>query len=949
MKICRVFRQLPVLLLPFLSLLVTAQVPQPQLRMGIDESSRVSLSGSRNPRVSAASDLGSVSPDMVVRGITLAFRRSAAQETMLQDLLREQQKLKSPLYHQWLNPETFAARFGRAESDLVAVERWLTSSGFQIDNVARTRDRITFSGSAAQVRAAFGAELHYYQESGEVHFAPATDITLPANLASVTLAVLHLSNFRPKPAARVMPGVQPAFTSSATQAHYLTPKDVLTMYDAGWLYAQGGFASGQGLAVVGQSFVNTSTPSSVETFQTNLTQYTPITPVLVPNSGPQAISPGDEGESEIDLEYSSGIAQNANVFLVYVGANQNYSVFDALAFAISENIAPVVSISYGACETLLSPSELDNYDALFEEASAQGQTLVASSGDSGSTACAPYSSAQGVTPAEQQGLSVNFPASSPHVTAVGGTQMAAGTFTPGAGPYWASAPNAGIDVVGSLLSYVPEVVWNEGSPSHGIVAGGGGTSAHYPRPAWQNSYLGMPAGTYRLVPDIALQSSLASPGFIMCSSDLALMYQAGQTSSCSSGLLGSNNQYTIAGGTSFAAPIFAGFVALLNRAENATGQGNINPVLYRMAASPNSYSAAFHDITSGSNACVANSGICVAADESSYAAAPGYDEATGLGSIDFRALMATWPPSATAALSPMVVLLIPSTYAAPPGQTVPIQIVVGSLYSQNLSIPTGSVSVSVDGQVVNPALEFTSSSPSYYSASVTYDFLTPTLAGSHLVSVRYSGDTTHAPAMATYSALVGNVLATGGITLNAADLRVVNGSTGSTQVTVTPTNGYEGRVVWSLTAAGTGNLNACYSIASLPVNGVSTIKLTVGVGKACTSARPSSSAFRIIRHAGLTTRDIRSLWSNAEVKGLYTCVLICGCLAGARRRSRLTLFIVAALLLIPTITACGGGGNNSGTPAPPPSSSTSYSLTLTGTDSVNSSITASTIFTLTVN
>jgi subtilase family serine protease len=246
----------------------------------------------------------------------------------------------SSLYHRWLTPKTFAARFGVADSDIVAAESWLISHGFHIDNVARSRDRITFSGTAAQVQAAFGAELHHYRAEGELHFAPASDLTLPAELASVTSAVLHLSDFRPKANVKVMAGARPDYTSSSTQAHYLAPNDVRTMYDVNSNY----YGTGQGLAVVGQSFVNTSLPSIIGTFQVNLTQYTAISPVLVPGSGVEAISPGDQSESEIDLEYASGIAQNANIFFIFVGANQNYSVMDALSFAITQRIAPVAGI-----------------------------------------------------------------------------------------------------------------------------------------------------------------------------------------------------------------------------------------------------------------------------------------------------------------------------------------------------------------------------------------------------------------------------------------------------------------------------------------------------------------------------------------------------------------------------------------------------------------------------
>lgn len=382
--------------LAFGSLPLFAQGPAPRLGRSITDTSRVVLAESRSPRVRDAEDLGPVAPDMAVPGITLVFRRSATQEAALQGLLAAQQDRSSSLYHRWLTPETFAAQFGVADSDIANAESWLVSHGFHIDNVARSRDRITFSGTAAQVQAAFGTELHRYRAEGELHFAPQSDLTLPAELASVTSAVLHLSDFRPKPSVKAMTGGSPDFTSFPGQAHYLGPNDVRTMYDVVNDVSTNSYyyGTGQGLAIVGQSFVNRT---SIGNFQ-QLAQYTPINPVLVPGSGVEAISPGDESESEIDLEYASGIAQNANIFFVFVGSNQNYSVMDALSFAITQRIAPVVSISYGTCEPLLSPTDLDQYNALFEEASAQGQTLVAASGDSGSTACAPYSSAQGVTP-----------------------------------------------------------------------------------------------------------------------------------------------------------------------------------------------------------------------------------------------------------------------------------------------------------------------------------------------------------------------------------------------------------------------------------------------------------------------------------------------------------------------------------------------------------------------
>lgn len=948
MQLFRVVRPLLGFVLPLCSLPVFAQAPAPRLGKGITDTARVVLSESRNPRVDTAQDLGPVSPDMGVPGITLVFRRSAMQEAALEPLLAAQQDPASSLYHRWLSPESFAARFGVADSDIVAAEGWLVSHGFRIDNVARSRDRITFSGTAAQVQAAFGAELHHYRAEGELHFAPASDLTLPAELASVISAVLHISDFRPKPNVKTMAGARPEYTSSSTQAHYLTPNDVRTMYDVNPNY----YGTGQGLAVVGQSFINTGMPSSIETFQANLTQYAPINTVLVPGSGVEAISPGDQSESEIDLEYASGIAQNANIFFVYVGADQNYSVMDALSFAITQRIAPVVSISYGICETLLSPSDLDQYNALFEEASSQGQTLVASSGDSGSTACAPYSSAQGVTPAEQQALSVNFPASSPNVTAVGGTQMAAGTFAAGNSAYWYTASTT--DTTHSLLSYVPEVAWNEGSASNGIAAGGGGASTYFPRPAWQSAYSGMSAGTYRLLPDIALQSSIASPGFLLCTSDPAMLNGEGQTSSCVDGLLGSNNKFTLAGGTSFAAPIFAGFVALLNQAENASGQGNINPELYSLATGSG---AVFHDITSGTNACAAGAADCGSAGESSFAATAGYDEATGLGSIDANALMTAWPVSATVGLQSTVILIEASATTATAGETLPIQIFVSSVNNPSASpVPTGAVSVSVDGSVVDSSLAIATAPNYLWQALATYNFVAPATAGSHLIAVTYPGDATHAPSSAIFSVMVGNVTASGGMTLSTGNLTIANGGTGSTQVTVTPTGGYNGRMVWSLTASASSstnsNLSACYAIAPLLVNGVSTTNLTIGIGTACESALPADRvAFRPLSQRMAANRETRAHWNGIRTTGVCACALICGCLVGSRRKWRLSLTVVVVLLLPfagANMIGCGGGAKSTSPPTTTPTATT-YTVTLSGTDSVNNAVTASTTFTLTVD
>ncbi|WP_353063763.1 protease pro-enzyme activation domain-containing protein [Tunturibacter psychrotolerans] len=943
-RICRVAPPLFLTVLLFCSLSAFAQRPARRLTQAIAGSARTTLTGSRTPQARRGQDLGAVAPQLSIPGITLVFKRSPAQEADLQQLLASQQNPSSPLYHQWLTPDTFATRFGMADEDLAAAETWLQSHGFHIESTTRSRDRITFSGTATQVQSAFGTDLHYYQVDGEQHFAPAADLTLPSELAAVTAAVLHISNFRPKPTIKVQTRPQPDYTTLSTQTHYLGPQDIATMYDLNALYKSGFTGTGQALAVVGQSYVDTSTSSKVSAFQSGFSKYNPINAVLVPGSGVEAVSLGDEGESEIDLEYSSGIAQSANIFLVYVGANQNYDVFDALAFAVDQNIAPVVSISYGLCESLMSATDLDAGNALFQQASAQGQTLVAASGDSGSTACAFFTS-DGLPLTQQQALAVSYPADSPFITAVGGTQMAAGTFAAGSSQYWASASI--FDTVSSLLSYVPETVWNEDSATIGIAAGGGGTSAHFTRPTWQSGVPGISSGAYRLLPDIALQSSIASPGYLLCSDDSSLTDPA---TSCVG-----DSQYTVAGGTCFATPIFAGLVAILNQIEHATGQGNVNPVLYSLASNPTSYAAAFHDIISGSNACVSGVTDCASPGESGYAATPGYDEATGLGSIDFGQLVKAWPSSSTASLPSTVITFDASNTSVAPGASDQTQITVG-IVVPNFGAPTpsGSVTVSMDGTVAQKSLAL-SPDPDDSSSAANFSFVAPATSGSHLLAVTYPGDATHAPSSATLPILVGSVTATGTFTVAAANLTVANGSQGSIPISATPNAGYSGRVAWSLAATTTtGTAEVCYFISPSSSN-PNAATLTIGVGSICSSTAPAErSNFRTLTSRASSRKENSSPWGNNASLVVCASLIACGSFFTRRRRLGPSLWIVIALITAASIglSGCGGsGGGSSGGAAnttSPPGSST-YTLTLTGTDSVNTAIKASTNFTLTVN
>ena len=625
-----------------LGLPATGQQPAPRITAEIDSRQRVPLRGSHSPMARAQNENGRVSPETRLEGIGMVFSRTDAQEKDLQELIAAQQDPSSPHYHQWLTPEQFAARFGVADSDLTVVENWLTQEGFSIEEVSRSKNQMRFSGAVQQVEQAFGTELHYYKVNGERHFAPDRDLTLPASLALVVQAVTNLSTFRPHPhivRKDPQPATQYHFTSGQTGNHFLTPKDVATIYNITPAYNAGLNGSGQSIAVVGQSEI---VMADIENFQA-AAGFSLKDPVrkFVPNSGTATIVTGDESESDLDLEYASTIAPGATIYFVYTGNNANFNVWNSIEYAITQKLAPIISSSYGVCEPLVPQSFYDSLNGTFlAQAAAQGQTVISASGDGGSTDCA---GSTGATTAQQQALSVDFPASSQYVTGIGGTEFPAADVASGNSTYFSSSGSS--DVISSALSYIPEQAWNDNAMGT-ISASGGGISTLTPRPSWQTGVTGIPSGSFRLVPDISLSASPNNAGYLYCSSDTSTKV----TGSCANGFRDTNNtNLTVAGGTSFGAPIFAGMMALINQ-KMGSAQGLANTRLYALAANVTTFAAAFHDITIGTNNCsAAGTTLCPTsiAAATNYPAAAGYDLAAGLGSVNFNSLLTEWSGGST--------------------------------------------------------------------------------------------------------------------------------------------------------------------------------------------------------------------------------------------------------------------------------------------------------------
>jgi subtilase family serine protease len=911
------------------------QTVRPRITQDINSAERVTLTGSHQPMARTEQDAGRVSSGKQLEGLTLVLSRTSEQESDLQSLIAAQQDPTSSQYHQWLTPDEFAARFGVTDSDLEKIESWLQQQGLAVTGVSHSKNRITFSGTVNQVESAFKIEIHYYKTGSTTDFAPATDISIPSVLSSVVQGVSNLSTFRPKPHVKFKTGqrvssASPNFTSSQSGSHYLSPTDVTTIYNVSPAYSAGYTGEGQAIAVVGQSAIHVS---DIENFQ-KAAGFSVKDPslVLVPNSGSATYyTGGDEAESDLDLEYTSTIAKGATIYFVYTGNNQNYGVFDSLEYAIDTKLAPIISLSYGACETALGSSDYATYNGILAQGAAQGQTVVAASGDSGSTDCYEQTT---LTTAQRQALAVDFPASSQYVTGLGGTEFPSSDVSPSNTTYWTSASSS--DVVSSAKSYIPEQVWNDDSSSNGLSSGGGGTSTLSARPSWQTGVFGITSGTYRLVPDVSLDSSPENAGYLFCSSDSDA---TGVSGSCSNGFRDSNSTYlTVAGGTSFASPIFAGMLALINQKLNSTGQGVINSVLYQLASNSSTYASAFHDITSENNACTAGSSYCSGSATSQYSATTGYDQATGLGSVDLYNLLSAWPtPTNTSSKTSSKTTLSAATTAPASGASDVVSITVLSNSSTVSSTPTGTLSIAVDGTTINSSVALSNGSASYNFSS--------TVSGTHVVTATYSGDATFAGSMGTITLTIGS---TTGTTSG-------SGGSGSSTVTVTPSGGFTGTVDLSLSTTNSYlQQYACYDLSSVNVTSTSSVSqtLTIYLGTTyCENAQLKSHVHRFESATLGSAFNFTSPHGSSSSTMTLAGILTIGLLGLRRRRIRRVCLLLLGIVSGVHLVGCGSGGSSSSknfAVAVSPSTMTisagtssvptgTYSITVTGSSSTLSS------------
>ena len=399
-----------------------------RLTAPIDESTRVALQGTVHPLAIAANDRGAVPESLPLERIHMVLKRSDSQEKALRQLVQDMHTPGSASYHKWVTPEEFGRQFGPSDEDIATVESWLQSHGFAVKQVNPGRQTIEFSGNAGQFRDAFHSAIHSYQVNGQTHFSNATEPDIPAALAPVVGGFVSLNNFPVKNYVRVLGKASyqptthqttPQWTDGSQYSLVLAPADFAIQYDLNPLYQAGANGAGQSIAIVNES--------NIDIEQVN--QFRSI--FGLPANPPQIVidgnDPGIDGindyypnyasvEAYLDVEWAGAVAPAATVYLVIAqDSNTEAGLFLAAEHAVYSNIAPIISLSFGGCE---QDQESNNafMNSLWEQAAAQGITVMVSSGDSGSSGCEADEYAV-------LGLGVNGLASTPYNVAVGGTDF----------------------------------------------------------------------------------------------------------------------------------------------------------------------------------------------------------------------------------------------------------------------------------------------------------------------------------------------------------------------------------------------------------------------------------------------------------------------------------------------------------------------------------------------
>jgi len=738
--------------------------PRPLITQPVYETQMTVLKGNTHRLARPEFDLGTAPATLPMQRMLLVLKRSAEQESALRKLLDDQQDKASPSYHKWLTPEQFGQQFGPTDSDMQTITSWLQSHGFQV-GTTKGRTVLEFSGSASQVKEAFHTTIHKYLVNGEQHWANANDPSIPTALTPAVAGVMTLHNFLKKPFVRFDVHPTPAnFTSGKPPyvtfpaqngvpiTYTLGPQDYATIYNINPVYNTPPSNEGSGviIGVIGRSeFYGLS---DITDFRSDFGLPGNDPQVINNGADPGDLGGGEEAEATLDVTWSGAVAPEATIdFVVSASTNTADGVDLSEVYIIENNLADVMTESFGSCEYVSGDSQIAGTNSLAEQAAAQGITYFVSTGDSGAEGCDdPNSETVATGP-----ISVNVLASTPFTTAVGGTMF---NESGQDSKYWTNAT----PLSETAISYIPEDAWNESCESTGcnsISAGSGGVSAgNYqntsiggtthgiPKPSWQSvAGLNIPNDGVRDVPDVALTAASHDP-YLLC-------------------LEGSCDQGSIyfVWGTSAAAPSFAGIMALVDSqmatSPQGTRQGQANYILYKLAASQSANlpqcngsntsslpasNCIFNDVTVGNNAVPGEIGY--GSPTADYQAGAGYDMTTGLGSVNVANLVSAWD---SVTFKPTTTTLsLGQTSNIPHGTAVSVSISVTS--NAGTGTPSGDVSLlyltnSGAGAVGDFALSQTTGTV----ASTTNQLPASGNGGPYVVWAHYAGDTNFAPSDST--------------------------------------------------------------------------------------------------------------------------------------------------------------------------------------------------------